>query len=164
MVGPHADNQRHGSPRSTNHQRFRSGLRDSRFIPTSPGEIKFVVSRTTEDVRQGGTASRAGVIEAVRFSAIVAVAAIVLMAVAQVWIGTCGASTYDALACGAPQLTLLALGAPLILLAGGLRAFIRAYQVSRSQAISWPWQGAGWVLMAAMLLVLAKSVLLIAIP
>lgn len=118
--------------------------------------------RTTEDLRHGGAANRAGVSEAARFSAIVAVAAIVFMAVAQVWIGTCGASTYDALACGAPQLTLLALGAPLILLAGGLRAFVRTYHVWRDEGVSWPWQGAGWFLVAAMLLVLAKSLPLIA--
>ena len=119
--------------------------------------------RTPEDLRHGSTASRAGVIEAVRFSAVVAVVAIVFMAVAQVWIGTCGASTYDALACGAPQLTLLTLGAPLILLAGGLRAFLRSYQVWRDEGISWPWQGAGWFLTVAMLLVLAQSVPLVAI-
>ena len=118
--------------------------------------------RSTEDLRHGSTASRAGVIEAVRFSATVAVVAIVFMAVAQVWIGTCGASTFDALACGAPQVTSLALGAPLILLAGGLRAFLRTYQVSRDGGISWPWQGAGWFLIAATLLVLAKSMPLIA--
>jgi hypothetical protein len=86
------------------------------------------------------------------------------MAVAQVWIGTCGASTFDALACGAPQVTLLALGAPLILLAGGLRAFVRTYQISRDGAMSWPWQGAGWFLLALTLLVVAKSMPLVAIP
>jgi hypothetical protein len=120
------------------------------------------VYRTTGDLRHGDTAVREGVIEAVRFGAGVAVAAVVLMAVAEVWIGTCGASTFDALACGTPQTTVLALGAPLILLAGGLRAFHRTRVVRRSQGIAWPWQGAGWFLMAAMLLVLAKSVPLIA--
>ena len=118
--------------------------------------------RTTEDLRHGDTAVREGVIDAVRFSAGVAVAAVVLMAVAEVWIGTCGASTFDALACGAPQTTFLALGAPLVLLAGGLRAFHRSFQVRRDHGTTWPWQGAGWFLMAAMLLVLAKSVPLIA--
>ena len=120
--------------------------------------------RTTGDLRHGDTAVREGVIGAVRFGAGIAVAALVLMAVAEVWIGTCGASTFDALACGTPQTTVLALGAPLILLAGGLRAFHRTYVVRRSHGIAWPWQGAGWFLMAAMLLVLAKSVPLIALP
>ncbi len=124
----------------------------------------MLVYRTTDDLRHGGAASRACVIEAVRFSAAVTVAAIAFMALAQVWIGTCGASTYDALACGAPQLTLLTVGAPLILLAGGLRAFVRTYQVWRDEGLSWPWQGAGWFLVAAMLLVLAKSLPLIALP
>jgi hypothetical protein len=122
------------------------------------------VYRATENLRHGDTANREGVIDAVRFSAGVAVAAIVLMAVAEVWIGTCGASTFDALACGAPQTTLLALGAPLILFAGGLRAFHRTVQVRRDHGIAWPWQGAGWFLLAAMLLVFAKSVPLLAMP
>ncbi len=122
------------------------------------------VYRTTEDLRHGDTRSREGVLDAVRFSVVVAVAAVVSLAVAQVWIGTCGASTFDALACGAPQVTFLALGAPLILLAGGLRAFLKTYQVSRDGGVSWPWQGAGWFLIAATLLVAAKSIPLVAIP
>ena len=120
--------------------------------------------RATENLHPGDTASREGVVDAVRFSAVVAVAALVLMAVAEAWIGTCGASTFDALACGATQTTLLALGAPLILFAGGLRAFHRTFQARRDHGIAWPWQGAGWFLLAAMLLVLAKSAPLIAMP
>jgi hypothetical protein len=122
------------------------------------------VYRTTEELRHGDTSAREGVLDAVRFSAGVAVAAVVFVAVAQMWIGTCGASTFDALACGAPQVTLLALGAPLILLAGGLWAFVRTYQVSRDGGISWPWQGAGWFMVAATVLVLAKSMPLVAMP
>lgn len=114
--------------------------------------------RTTEDLRHSDARTREAVLEAVRFSVGVAVAAAVFHAVDAVWVGTCGGSTYDTVACGAPQLTLLALGAPLILLAGGLRAFLKTYQLSRLQGISWPWQGAGWFLMAAMLVMLAKSV------
>ena len=86
------------------------------------------------------------------------------MALASVWVGTCGGSTFDTVACGAPQLTLLALGAPLILLSGGLWAFLRAYQVRRQHGISSPWHAAGWVLMVAMLLVLATSMPSIAFP
>jgi hypothetical protein len=122
------------------------------------------VYRATDDLHHADTATREGVIDAVRFSAGVSVAAIVLMAVAEMWIGTCGGSTFDALACGAPQTTFLALGAPLILLVGGLRAFHRTVRVRRDRGIAWPWQGAGWFLMAAMLLVLAKSVPLVAMP
>ena len=120
--------------------------------------------RGTEDLRHRDVRSRDGVLEAVRFSVGVAVAAGVFLAVAAVWVSTCGGSTFDMAACGAPQRTLLALGAPLILLAGGLRAFVRTYQVLRRHGIWWPWQGAGWFLMAAMLLVLAKSVPSIAAP
>jgi hypothetical protein len=122
------------------------------------------VYRTTDDLPRHDTLSRGVVVDAARFSAGVAVAAVVLLAVAEIWIGTCGASTFDALACGAPQTTLLALGAPLTLLAGGLRAFHRMFQVRREHGLAWPWQGAGWFMMAAMLLVLARSVPLIAMP
>lgn len=113
--------------------------------------------RTTEDLRHSDARTREGVFEAVRFSVGVAVAAVVFLAVDAVWVGTCGGSTYDTVACGTPQLTLLALGAPLILLAGGLRAFLKTYQLSRQRGTSWPWQGAGWFLMMAMLVVLAHS-------
>ena len=113
--------------------------------------------RTTEDLRHSDARAREGVFEAVRFSAGVAVAAVVFLAVDAVWVGTCEGSTYDTVACGTPQLTLLALIAPLILLAGGLRAFLKTYQLSRQRGISWPWQGAGWFLMVAMAVVLAHS-------
>jgi hypothetical protein len=122
------------------------------------------VYRTTEDLRHRDVGSRGGVIEAARFSVGVAVAAVVFLAVAAAWVGTCGGSTFDTAACGTPQRTFLALGAPLILLAGGLRAFLRTYHLWRVGGISWPWQGAGWFLMAVMLLVLTKSVPLIAMP
>ena len=120
--------------------------------------------RGSEDLRHGDARSRDCVLEAVRFSVGVAVAAVAFLAVAAVWVSTCGGSTFDTAACGAPQRTLLALGAPLILLAGGLRAFVRTYQLWRQHGIWWPWQGAGWFLMVAMLLVLAKSVPLVAMP
>ena len=120
--------------------------------------------RASQDLRHGDARSRDGILEAVRFSVGVAVAAFAFLAVAAVWVSTCGGSTFDTAACGAPQRTLLALGAPLILLTGGLRAFVRTYQLSRQHGIWWPWQGAGWFLMVAMLLVLAKSVPLVAMP
>lgn len=119
--------------------------------------------RTTEDLRHSDARTREAVFEAVRFSVGVAVAAAVFLSVAAVWVGTCGGSTFDTVACGAPQLTLFALGAPLILLAGGVRAFLKTYQLSRQQGISWPWQGSGWFLMAAMAVMLAKSVPAIAL-
>ncbi len=120
--------------------------------------------RTTEDLRHRYPHTRDGVRNAVWFGVGVAVAAVVFLALASVWVGTCGGSTFDTVACGAPQLTLLALGAPLILLGGGLWAFLRAYQVRRQHGISSPWHAAGWVLMVAMLLVLATSMPSIAFP
>jgi len=86
------------------------------------------------------------------------------MAVATVWVGTCGGSTFDTVACGTPQLTLLALGAPLILMGGAMWAFLRTYQVWRQHGTSSPWHAAGWVLMTAMLLVLATGLPSIAMP
>lgn len=120
--------------------------------------------RASDDVRHGEARVRDGVFEAARFSIVVAVVAAVFLVAAATWVGTCGGSTFDSVACGAPQRTLLALGAPLILFAGGLRAFVRTYRVWRQGGIWWPWQGAGWFLMAAMLLALVEGVPSIAVP
>ncbi|RDH77810.1 hypothetical protein DVS77_15330 [Mycolicibacterium moriokaense] len=106
---------------------------------------------------------RDGVRDAVRFSAAVTAAAIGFLIVAAAWVGTCGGATFDTVACGTPQLTLLGLGAPFILLAGGLRAFVRTYRLWRMHTVVWPWQVAAWFLTAAMLVVLSKSVPLIAV-
>jgi hypothetical protein len=122
------------------------------------------VYRSTEDLRHDEARGRDGVFDAVRFSVGVAVAAVVFLVVATVWVSTCGGATFDTVACGAPQRTLLALGAPLILLYGGVRAFVRTYRIWRQNGITWPWQGAGWFLMAAMLLALVGSVPSIAMP
>jgi len=122
------------------------------------------VYRSTEDVRHGDARARDGVPDALRFTVGVAAAAVAFVVVATVWVGTCGGATFDTAACGAPQRTFLALGAPLILVYGGVRAFVRTYQIGRQNGITWPWQGAGWFLMAAMLLVLATSVPSIAMP
>jgi hypothetical protein len=99
----------------------------------------------------------ASVREAVRFGVGVALAGIAFLVVAAVWVSTCSGATADTAACGVPQRTLLALGAPMILLAGGLRAFVRTYQTWRKQGTWWVWQGAGWLLMTLMLLVLTMS-------
>lgn len=120
--------------------------------------------RTTEDLRHRDPDVRDGVRDVIRFTVGFVVAAVAFLAVAAVWVGTCGGSTFDTVACGAPQLTLFALGAPLILLGGGLWAFLRTYQAWRQHGSSSPWHAAGWVLMAAMLLVLATSVPSIAMP
>jgi hypothetical protein len=122
------------------------------------------VFRTTEDHRHRAPHARDGVRDAVRFGAGVAVAAVAVLAFATLWVSTCAGSTYDTVACGAPQLTLLALGAPLILLGGGLWAFLRTYQLRREHGMGSPWHAAGWVLMVAMLVVVATSVPSIAMP
>jgi len=65
---------------------------------------------------------------------------------------------------GVPQRTLLAVGAPIILLVGGLRAFVRTYQTWRNHETWWAWQGAGWFLLTLMLLVLTMSMPALAGP
>jgi hypothetical protein len=122
------------------------------------------VYRTDERLRHGDARGRDSVFGPVRFSVGVVVAAVVFLVAAAAWMGTCGGSTFDTVACGAPQATLLALGAPLILVAGAVRAFVRAHQASRQEGGWWPWQGAGWFLMAVMLVVLVEGVPSIAVP
>ncbi len=99
----------------------------------------------------------ANVRDAVRFGAIIAVVGVAFLITAVVWVSTCSGSTADTVACGAPQRALLAVGAPVILLVGGLRAFVRTYQTWRRHETWWAWQGAGWFLMTLMLLVLTMS-------
>jgi hypothetical protein len=111
------------------------------------------VYRNPNDLRHDDAAVR----DAVRFSVGVAIAAVLFLVIAAVWVSTCGGTTADTAACGTPQRTLLAIAAPIILLLGGIRAFVRTYQVWRQRGIWWPWQGAGWFLMISMLLVLTMS-------
>jgi hypothetical protein len=107
----------------------------------------------------------ANVREAVRFGLVIAVLAVAFLIVAAVWVSTCdGATATDTVACGAPQRTLLALGSPIILLLGGLRAFVRTYQVWRRHGTWWAWQGAGWFLLTLMLVVLTMSLPTLAGP
>ena len=120
--------------------------------------------RTPNDLRHDDADVGEGVRDAVRFSVGVAVAAVVFLVIAAVWVSTCGGSTADTVTCGSPQRTLLGLGAPIILLLGGLRAFVRTYQAWRQDGPWWPWQGAGWFLLTAMLLVLTTSLPAIAGP
>jgi hypothetical protein len=94
---------------------------------------------------------------AARFTALCAVMGVGFFVVAAVWVGTCGGSTADTVACGAPQRTLLALGAPVILLIGGIRAFLNTYREWRTGGTWWAWQGAGWFLMVTMLALLTTT-------
>jgi hypothetical protein len=102
--------------------------------------------------------------DAVRFGLVVAVLAVAFLATAAVWVSTCDGATVDTAACGVPQRALLALGAPVILLIGGLRAFVRTYQTWRNHETWWAWQGAGWFLFTLMLLVLTMSMPALAGP
>jgi hypothetical protein len=99
----------------------------------------------------------ANVRDAVRFGLGVAVIGLVFLVTAAVWVSTCNGATADTVACGVPQRALLAVGAPVILLVGGLRAFVRTYLAWRKNETWWAWQGAGWFLMTLMLLVLTMS-------
>jgi hypothetical protein len=111
------------------------------------------VYQSPHDVRHHGAHVR----EVVRSTLGIAMLGAAFLAVAAVWVSTCGGSVADALSCGVPQRTLLALGAPAILLVGAVRAFIRAYQVPRRSDL-WPaWQTAGWALLALMVLIAAFS-------
>ena len=76
------------------------------------------------------------------------------------WVNGCKSGTGDeALAqCGGVQRNLLGIGSPLILLLGGLAAFVRTYQVWRARGRWWIWQGAGWFLLLLMLVVLTMTV------
>ncbi|MGE2720877.1 hypothetical protein [Mycolicibacterium celeriflavum] len=98
-----------------------------------------------------------GIRDAVRFAIGIGATGAIFLLGAMVWVSTCQGATADTLACGAPQRTLLALAAPAVLLAGGLRAFFRAYQNGRKGEMSSAWHGAGWFLLASMLLVLTTS-------
>lgn len=101
---------------------------------------------------------------AVRFALVVAAIGVAFVVMAAVWVGTCDPTRSDTVACGAPQRTLLAFGAPLILLAGGVRAFLCTYRVWRVHGRWWGWQGAGWFLLMLMLLTLTMGAPLIAGP
>lgn len=100
----------------------------------------------------------------VRATMVVALLGGAFLAVAAVWVSTCGGSVADALACGAPQRTLLALGAPAILLAGAVRSFARAFQHRRRTEGWWSWQASGWFLIAVMVLVAVTGVPVLAGP
>jgi hypothetical protein len=99
----------------------------------------------------------ANVRSAVRFGLVVAAAGAAFLVFAALWVSTCHGATADTIACGAPQRTLLAVGAPVILLIGGVWAFVRTYQARRNRETWWAWQGAGWVLLTLMLVALAMS-------
>jgi hypothetical protein len=102
---------------------------------------------------------------AIRFGIVAAAVGVGFLLLAALWVSTCnGATAIDTAACGPPQRTLLSLGAPVILLSGGIWAFVRTYQVWRRRATWWGWQGAGWFLLTLMLLTLTMGAPVIAGP
>lgn len=109
--------------------------------------------QSPHDVRHDGAQVR----EVVRYALGIAVLGAAFLAVAAVWVSTCGGSVADALSCGVPQRTLLALGAPVILLVGAVRAFVRTYQVPRRSEQWLAWQAAGWALLILMVAIAAFS-------
>jgi hypothetical protein len=95
---------------------------------------------------------------AARFAVLAALAGVGFLIVAALWDSTCtGAMSVDTAACGAPQLTVLALGGPVILLVGGVWAFVRTYRVWRDRGTWWAWQGTGWLLMVLMFVTLTMG-------
>ena len=95
---------------------------------------------------------------AVRYAVMVSAAGVGFLLIAILWVSTCGSpGEVDTVACGRPERFLLALGAPVILLIGGIGAFVRTYRVWRREGTWWGWQGAGWFLFSLMMLILTMS-------
>lgn len=109
------------------------------------------LSHHTRQVRRGTGFAEPGVREAVRTALGFAAVGATFLFVAMVWIGTCTGSLAHAAGCGVPQRAMLALGAPAILIVGGLWSLARSFRVRDGHA-RWAWQGAGWSLLASMML------------
>jgi hypothetical protein len=108
----------------------------------------------------GGEHARRTFAAAIRFACLVVAFAMLVLALGLLWVNGCrSGSGEEALAhCTRVQRNLLGIGSPLILLLGGLGAFVRTYQVWRARGRWWIWQGAGWFLMVLMLVVLTMTV------
>jgi hypothetical protein len=93
---------------------------------------------------------------AARFTAFTVVLALVVLGLALLWAHGCkSGSGTDALArCGPLRRNFLAVGSPVVLLLGGGWAFVRTIRVWRAGGRWWVWQGAGWFLLALMVVVL----------
>jgi uncharacterized membrane protein len=101
---------------------------------------------------------------AIRFAVVAAVVGVGFVIMAALWVSTCPGMGVDTVACGPPERTLLAFGGPLILLAGGLWAFLRTYRVWKARGTWWGWHGAGWFLLTLMVVTLSIGVPPIAGP
>ncbi len=118
------------------------------------------MSHNPNDLRHDDAAVRA----AVRFGAIVSVIAVAFVLAAAAVLSTCAGDTVETVACGAPQRMFLALGAPVILLVGGVWAFVHTYRSWRRYQTWWAWQGAGWFLLTLMLFILVATLPALAGP
>jgi hypothetical protein len=95
---------------------------------------------------------------AIRFAVVSAVLAVGFLVLAALWVSTCPGTGVDTVACGPPERTLLAIGGPVILLAAGMWAFWRTYQVWKANGTWWGWHGAGWFLLTLMVVMVAMGV------
>ena len=85
-------------------------------------------------------------------------AALLTMLVALVWMSTqSGDCTDSMMECAGDEKYLLVFGPPLVLLLGGVTAFVRTYQVWRAGGRWFVWQGAGWLLFVLMMIYAAAS-------
>lgn len=108
----------------------------------------------------GGPEGKKTFAAAARFTAVVVVAALLVLGLALVWVNGCkSGGDQDTLAhCGVVQRNVLAIAPPLVLLLGGAWAFVRTIQLWRASGRWWIWQGAGWFLLALMMVVLVMTV------
>ena len=96
---------------------------------------------------------------AARFTGLVVAVALLVLGLGLVWVSGCKSEAGDqALAhCGHFQRNAVGIGSPLILLLGGIGAFVRTYRVWRAGGRWWIWQGAGWFLLVLMLVELTMT-------
>ena len=105
------------------------------------------LSNPTRGLRRGVGFDEPGVRDAIRTGLGFALAGLLFLFVADLWIGTCTGSIAQAAGCTVPQRTMLALGAPALLLAGGVWAMVHGFR-ARENSARWAWQAAGWSLVA----------------
>ncbi len=106
------------------------------------------LSRHTRELRRDAGVVEPGARDAVRTGLGFAVAGLLFLVVADLWIGTCTGSIAQAAGCAAPQKAMLALGAPAILLVGGVWSLARGYRTRVEGAVRPACLTAGWSLVA----------------
>jgi hypothetical protein len=105
------------------------------------------LSNQTRELRRGVAFDEPGVRDAIRTGFGVALAGLLFLVVADLWISTCTGSIAEAAGCTVSQRTMLTLGAPALLLAGGVWAMGQGFRV-REHSARWAWHAAGWSLLA----------------